>query len=50
MKNKFSHGDPKKVVNIYTGDKTWIYAYDPAKKQQSMHWVVPNGLPPTKVC
>jgi hypothetical protein len=41
--DKFNNGDPKKVANIYTGDETWIYAYDPVNKQQSMEWAFQMG-------
>lgn len=48
MLEKFSGGDSRQIANIYTGDETWIYAYDPERKQQSMQWVFPNGVAPTK--
>lgn len=39
MREKFHNGDPRSVTNIYTGDETWLYAYDPETKQQSKQWV-----------
>ncbi|GBP41202.1 hypothetical protein EVAR_30640_1 [Eumeta japonica] len=38
---KYNHSALKAVNNIYTGDESWIYAYDPETKQQSTVWV-PN--------
>lgn len=46
---KFNGGDSKSVYNIYTGDESWIYAYDPETKQQSTVWVFQNEPNPTKV-
>lgn len=49
MLKKYNRGDSKAVYNIYTGDESWIYAYDPETKQQSTVWVFQNEPNPTKV-
>ena len=33
---------------IVTGDKTWVYQYEPKTKQQSEVWVFPDENPPVK--
>ena len=35
MLQKYDRGAWKHVYNILTGDKSWIYAYEPKSKQQS---------------
>jgi hypothetical protein len=30
------------LSRVITGDKSWIYAYDPETKQQSSQWKSPN--------
>lgn len=49
MIEKYKCGTSKAVHNIYTGDESWIYAYDPETKQQSTVWVFQNEPNPTKV-
>lgn len=49
MIKKYNRGTSKAVYNIYTGDETWIYAYDPETKQQSTVWVFQDEPNPTKV-
>ena len=34
--------------DIVTGDKTWVYQYDPETKQQSAMWVFPDENPHVK--
>jgi [histone H3]-lysine36 N-dimethyltransferase SETMAR len=46
---KYNGGASKAVYNIYTGDESWIYAYEPKTKQQSTVWVFQNEPNPTKV-
>lgn len=49
MLRKYNQGASKAVYNIYTGDESWIYAYDPETKQQSTVWVFQDEPNPTKV-
>lgn len=49
MIEKFNAGASKEVYKIVTGDESWIYAYDPERKQQSTVWVFLGELNPTKV-
>ena len=28
---------------IITGDKTWVYGYDPETKRQSSHWIAKDS-------
>jgi [histone H3]-lysine36 N-dimethyltransferase SETMAR len=49
MLKKFDRGASKAVYNIYTGDESWIYAYEPETKQQSTVWVFQEEPKPTKV-
>ena len=35
MLQKYDRGASKHVYDILTGDKSWIYAYEPKSKQQS---------------
>jgi len=48
----FEH--PRKDVqflkNIVTGDESWIYGYDPERKQQSSQWKGPTSPQPKKAC
>ena len=46
---KFNAGASKEVYKIITGDKSWIYGYEPEQKQQSAVWVFQNEPNPTKV-
>ena len=46
---KYDRGDSKHVYDILTGDESWISAYDPISKQQSIVWVFQDKLNPTKV-
>ena len=47
--DRFRRGSSNLVYNIITGDETWVYCYDPEKKQQSAVWVFENESAPTKV-
>jgi len=39
FRNFFSQRDPNDFPSqLVTMDKTWLYHYDPATKQQSMEW------------
>ncbi|GFU49786.1 hypothetical protein NPIL_465461 [Nephila pilipes] len=49
MLEKYIQGISKAVYNIYTGDESWIYAYEPETKQQSTVWVFQDEAKPTKV-
>ncbi|GFT44493.1 HTH_48 domain-containing protein [Nephila pilipes] len=49
MLEKYIQGTSKAVYNIYTGDESWIYAYEPETKQQSTVWVFQDEAKPTKV-
>lgn len=49
MLKKYDRGASKSVNHIYTGDESWIYAYEPETKQQSTVWVFQNEENPTKV-
>ncbi|GFS79745.1 uncharacterized protein NPIL_406641 [Nephila pilipes] len=49
MLEKYIQGTSKAVYNIYTGDESWIYAYEPETKQQSTEWVFQDEAKPTKV-
>jgi len=42
--------DPNFISNIITGDETWVYGYDPATKQQSSQWKLPNSPQAKKAC
>lgn len=49
MIKKYNHGHANSTYNIYTGDESWIYAYDPETKQQSTVWMFQDEAKPTKV-
>ena len=36
--------------HVITGDKTWVYQYDPEMKQQSAQWKTANSPRPKKFC
>ena len=40
--------DPSFLLNVITGDKTWVYAYDPETKTQSSQWKSPGSPRPKK--
>ncbi|GFV14250.1 histone-lysine N-methyltransferase SETMAR [Trichonephila clavipes] len=40
--------DPEFMKLIITGDKTWVYGYDPETKQQSSQWKTPGSPRPKK--
>lgn len=46
---RFNRGASNDVCLIVTGDESWIYAFDPEKKEQSRQWVFENEANPTKV-
>ncbi|GBP47969.1 hypothetical protein EVAR_40393_1 [Eumeta japonica] len=46
---KYDHGAPKAVYNVYRGDESKVYAYDPETKQQSKAGVFQDKPNPTKV-
>ena len=46
---KFDGGRSPRVWNIATGDKTWVYQYDPETRQQSAVWVIPDENSPVKI-
>ena len=54
LQDKFREGRPfrgasKHIYNIFTGDESWIYAYEPENKQQSIVRVFQDEPNPTKV-
>ena len=48
MLRKLDRGRSPRVWNIVTGDKTWVYQYDPETKQRSAAWVFPDENPHVK--
>ena len=48
MLRKFDGGRSPRVLDIVTGDETWVYQFDPETKQQSAVWVFPDENPPVK--
>jgi len=38
--------DPSFLLNVITGDETWVYAYDPETKTQSSQWKSPGSSRP----
>jgi len=40
--------DPSFLSNVFTGDETWVYAYDPETKIQSIQWESPGSPRPKK--
>ena len=49
MSTIYDRGALKDVYKIVTGDKSWIYAYEPETKQQSTMWAFEDKPNPTKV-
>ena len=49
MLRRFNNGDSHHDSEIITGDKTWIYQYDPETKHHSSIWEFPNEDRPVKV-
>ena len=49
MFQKYDRGASKHVSDIVTGDESWIHAYEPESKQQSIVWVFQDKSNPTKV-
>lgn len=49
MRKRFNSGLSNHVYDIVTGDETWIYSYEPERKNQSAVWVFQNEQKPTKV-
>jgi hypothetical protein len=41
---------PNFISNIITGDKTWVYVYDPETKQQLSQWKSSNSPQLKKAC
>jgi len=35
--------NPSFLLNVVTGDETWVYAYDPETKTQSSQWKIPGS-------
>ena len=48
----FEHSceDVQFLKNIVTGDKSWVYRYDPGTKQQLSQWKGPLSVRPKKGC
>ena len=49
MQTKYFQDSLKVVYNIYTGDESWIYAYEPETEPQSTIWVFQDKQNSTKV-
>lgn len=49
MLQKYDNGRSNLIYSIVTGDESWIYCYEPEKKQQSQVWVFEDEEKPTKV-
>jgi len=49
MLQRFQSGQSQDVYRILTGDETWVYCYEPLRKQQDMQWVVQGSPRPTKI-
>lgn len=49
MLKRFDNGRSPEVFRIVTGDETWVYCYEPLKKQQDMQWVAKGSPRPTKI-
>lgn len=49
MLRRFKGGQSNAVFDIVTGDETWIYCYEPEKKESSKEWVFPGEANPTKL-
>lgn len=48
MKEKFRNGSARELDNVITGDETWVYQFEPEKKQQSQVWMFPGDQLPVK--
>lgn len=48
MIEKFNNGASRAVENIITGDETWVYQYEPERKQQSQVWMFEGDELPVK--
>ncbi|CAH1991501.1 unnamed protein product [Acanthoscelides obtectus] len=47
--DRFNSGNSKNVYSIVSGDKSWIYCYEPENKRQSAVWVCQGEEKPTKL-
>ncbi|CAH1960698.1 unnamed protein product [Acanthoscelides obtectus] len=47
--DRFNSGNSKNVYSIASGDKSWIYCYEPENKRQWAVWVFQGEERPTKV-
>jgi hypothetical protein len=43
-----TENDPNFISTIITGDKSWVYGYDPEMQHQSSQWKTPNSQRPKK--
>jgi hypothetical protein len=41
-------GDPSFMSRVITGDKSWVYGYDPETKPHSLQWKSPGSPRPKK--
>ena len=41
--------EPEFLGKVITGDKTWVFQYDPKIKRQSLQWKSPGSPRPKKV-
>lgn len=46
---QFDGGESADLFRIVTGDETWVYCYEPLRKQQDMQWVVKGDPRPVKI-
>ena len=49
MLEKLKDGTFCTVLEILTGDETWIYCYEAEQNQQSQVWIFPDEEHPTKM-
>jgi histone-lysine N-methyltransferase SETMAR len=49
MKKTFEKGKSNLISKILTGDETWVYCYDPKRKEQSKVWIAKDEPRPVKV-
>ena len=42
--------DEKNLENVITGDKSWVFQYDPETKRQSRQWKSVSSPRPKKAC
>ena len=43
--DKYKIADERRLSEIFTGDETYIYFYEPFRKQQNMSWLRKGSTP-----